>query len=104
MSNRALQYALRYGSAKHPVAEVMPDKTWPGMWRVRYDGNLSDMANLSRAKDAAMAIAERGPPGRNRQRLHWHKTPVGEPLRSPLVSPNAKGAPRAPTDHHHTKI
>jgi hypothetical protein len=30
------------------------------MWRVKYpDGSLSDMVNLIRAKDAAMAIARR---------------------------------------------
>ena len=88
MSNRTLQYCLRYGSAKHPVAEVVPDKTYPGMWRVRTpDGWLSDMANLTRAKDAAMAIAERGPPARNRQRLHWQIAPVGEPLGRAVVSP-----------------
>ena len=42
MSNRTLQYGLHYGSAKHPVAEVVPDKTYSGMWRVRTpDGWLS---------------------------------------------------------------
>ena len=35
MSNRTLKYSLHYGSAKHPVAEVVPDKTYPGMWRVQ---------------------------------------------------------------------
>lgn len=39
---------------------VVPDKTYPGMWRVSdVDGNLSDMVNLSRAKDAAVLIATR---------------------------------------------
>ena len=92
MSNRTLQYNLRYGSAKHPVAEVIPDKTCPGMWRVRTsDGWMSDMANLSRAKDAASAIAERGPPARDRTLLRWQMAPLGEPLGSPVVSPNAQG-------------
>ena len=66
-----VKVVLHYGGAKHPLAEVVPDANWPGMWRVRYDGNLSDMANLSRARDAAVAIAERGPPERNGRRLHW---------------------------------
>lgn len=42
-----------------PIAEVVPDGKYPGMWRLRLlpDGNLSDMVNLSRAKDAAIARA-----------------------------------------------
>ena len=39
------------------VATIEPDSKWPGMWRVRRGGSISDMANLSRAKDAAIAIA-----------------------------------------------
>jgi hypothetical protein len=35
----------------------VPDETYPGMWRVLSGGRLSDMLNLSRAKDAAVAIA-----------------------------------------------
>ena len=59
MSNRTLQYSLHYGSAKHPVAEVVPDKTYPGMWRMRWpDGRVSDMANLTRAKDAVACFGE----------------------------------------------
>jgi hypothetical protein len=35
--------------------KVVPDAKWSGMWRVQYrDGALSDMVNLSRAKDAAL--------------------------------------------------
>lgn len=45
----------RYGQ-RDPVAEVVPDGKWPGMWRLRLlpSGNLSDMVNLSRANDAAV--------------------------------------------------
>jgi hypothetical protein len=96
MSNRTLRYRLHYGSAKHPVAEVIPDKAWPGMWRVRTpDGWLSDMANLSRAKDAAMAIAERGPPCRNRRRLHWLTRAVEEALTASLVRQKPPPIPRS---------
>jgi hypothetical protein len=36
------------------VAVIEPDGKYSGMWRVRTrDGVLSDMVNLSRAKDAA---------------------------------------------------
>lgn len=36
---------------------VLPDPTYKGLWRVEYtDGTLSDMVNLTRAKDAAQGI------------------------------------------------
>ena len=41
------------------TATIEPDANWPGMWRVRFGGMLSDMANLSRAKDAAISIVLR---------------------------------------------
>ena len=40
------------------LATIEPDQIWPGMWRVRLpDGYLTDMVNLSRAKDAAASLA-----------------------------------------------
>ncbi len=37
---------------------LVPDKTYPNMWRVeRPDGSLSDMLNRARAKDAAQTLA-----------------------------------------------
>jgi hypothetical protein len=64
--------ALHYGHAKAPLVRVVPDGRYPGMWRVEMpDGRLSDMTNLSRAKDAAVAICERGSPPRNRRRFRW---------------------------------
>jgi hypothetical protein len=38
------------------MATVEADTNWPGMWRVRFGDKLSDMANLSRAKDAAISL------------------------------------------------
>jgi hypothetical protein len=38
------------------MATVEADTNWPGMWRVRFGGRLSDMANLSRVKDAAISL------------------------------------------------
>jgi hypothetical protein len=35
------------------VGRVVPDAAYPGMWRVKLPGGLSDMVNLARAKDAA---------------------------------------------------
>ena len=39
------------------LAVVVPDDKWPNMYRVRIGGDISDMANLSRAKDAAISLA-----------------------------------------------
>jgi hypothetical protein len=40
------------------LAGIETDQTWPRMWRVRLpDGYLTDMVNLSRAKDAAASRA-----------------------------------------------
>jgi hypothetical protein len=41
------------------LARLVPDKVYAGMWRVvRPDGRLSDMVNVTRAKDAAWGLAE----------------------------------------------
>ena len=40
------------------MLRVVPDATWPGMWRIETsDGRLSDIANQTRIRDAAMSIA-----------------------------------------------
>jgi hypothetical protein len=42
------------------LAELVPDGRWPGMYRVKTpDGRLSDMANISWAREAAKVIALR---------------------------------------------
>jgi len=47
-----LQLRLRSGRL---LATIEPDTRWTGMYRVRLDdGSLTDMVNLSRAKDAAI--------------------------------------------------
>ena len=39
----------------HVIATIVQDVRYPDMWRVRLpDGTISDMVNLTRAKDAAM--------------------------------------------------
>jgi hypothetical protein len=55
----ATGYALHLGRSRKALVEVVPDTKWPGiMWRVRKaDGTLTDVVNLSRAKDAALSIA-----------------------------------------------
>jgi hypothetical protein len=40
------------------LVRVVPDPVYAGMWRVRRsDGTLTDMANLTWARDAAVSIA-----------------------------------------------
>jgi len=40
------------------LATVEPDTKWVGMFRVRLpDGHVTDMVNISRAKDAAISLA-----------------------------------------------
>jgi hypothetical protein len=63
--------ALASGASARPRADarpgrlsprkpkVVPDAARPGMWRVRWpDGSLSDMTNISRAKDAVACFME----------------------------------------------
>ena len=51
---------LRVGSKDGRVmATLEPDASSAGMWRVRFGGELSDMVNLSRAKDAAASMVLR---------------------------------------------
>jgi hypothetical protein len=39
------------------VATIIPDATWPKMWRVQLpNGHFTDMVNISRAKDAALTL------------------------------------------------
>ena len=50
--------ALHFGRHTKPLSTVVPDDRWPGMWRIRHhDGILSDLLNLTRARDAATSIA-----------------------------------------------
>jgi hypothetical protein len=40
------------------LATVEPDGHWAAMYRVRFpDGRLTDMVNISRARDAALCLA-----------------------------------------------
>ncbi len=55
----------RYGNSwlllhgRRRMGRVVPDTQYPGTWRAQWpDGSLSDMANLSRAKDAVARLVE----------------------------------------------
>ena len=40
---------------------ITPDTKYPSMWRVRYpDGSLSDIVNLTRARDGALGDVQNG--------------------------------------------
>jgi hypothetical protein len=59
---------------KRRVLQIERDAKYPQMWRVRLpDGSLSDMVNLTRAKEAALNIAEG---------IEARKTPHKSPLKS----------------------
>lgn len=90
-------FALHYGQAKAPLVRVVPDLVYPQMWRMDWpDGRLSDLGNLSRIKDAAAVICERGPPRRDPQRFHWkinrcdslYGGPRSDQNADPLVHPS----------------
>jgi hypothetical protein len=50
--------ALLLNGKGKPLLHIVPDDRYPGMWRVRLpSGQLTDMVNLARAKDAAGALA-----------------------------------------------
>ena len=62
--------ALHYGRSAKPLAWIEPDAVYPGMWRLRHpDGELSDIANLTRIKDAAVITHGGG------RLLHWRPSP-----------------------------
>lgn len=51
---------LFHGTSENPLAILEPDAKYPILYRIHYpDGHLSDMVNLTRAKDAACCFALR---------------------------------------------
>jgi hypothetical protein len=51
-------YRLLLRAGRRLLAAVEPDSERPGMWRVRLpDGDVSDIVNRTRAKDAAQLLA-----------------------------------------------
>jgi len=52
-------FSLHLERRATPLLHVVPDKTYPSMWRIRFaGGSLSDLGNLTRIKDAARCIAQ----------------------------------------------
>jgi hypothetical protein len=51
--------AWRLFAGRRRFGDVVPDSKYPGMWRsVKSDGRLSDVANLSWAKNAVLVAAQ----------------------------------------------
>jgi hypothetical protein len=73
-----------YIRLKFTGVSVEPDATWSNMWRVRMGGRLSDMGNLTRARDAAIAWARSRGLGKG-EIAAWH-TRETAPERSPMRS------------------
>jgi hypothetical protein len=72
------------------IATVIPDRQHPDLFRINWpSGETSDIANLTRAKDAAEIAAERGPPPRNRRDLRWKQ--AGQRSASPPMRQNGRG-------------
>src|SRR5215472_7260866 len=50
--------ALYAAGHRTPLLHIAPDRKYPNLWRIHaLNGRVSDLANLSRAKDAGMACA-----------------------------------------------
>lgn len=49
---------------------VKSDARWPTMWRIHFAGQVSDMVNLTRAKDAAVPLVRPNGLG-EREVAHW---------------------------------
>jgi hypothetical protein len=97
VSDPAASVQLFYGNSHTPIARIVPSAEYPSLWQVRWpDGRLSGWASLTRCKDAAVAISERGPPPRNPQRLHWRQdrseSPSGGRTRVLLPAPTSTAA------------
>jgi hypothetical protein len=64
---------LFYGNAKNPLIRIALDDCCPHLWRILSpDGLISDITNLSRAKDAAVAACENDP-HRRRDPRRFHR-------------------------------
>ena len=62
-------WQLRIGTRDTGLT-VCQDTCWPGMWRIHYQDKVSDMVNLTRAKDAAVSwVRPRGLGGT--EVIHW---------------------------------
>jgi hypothetical protein len=76
---------------KRPMLiEVLPDDQWPGVYRVHYQGKISDMVNLTRAKDAAVAMVAASLNALQKPRPFSPTCPVGEREKSHQRPPKGR--------------
>jgi hypothetical protein len=58
-AHRAAYHRASTAAKMARVVAIVPDERFPGMYRLkRTDGSLSDMVNLTRAKDALAAVCD----------------------------------------------
>ena len=80
---------LFIGTRRTPVS-LHPDPDWPGQWRIHRGDQVSDMVNLTRAKDAAIAWAR--PRGLGSGEVaHWRTRQTRQDR--PPVNYSANGVP-----------
>ena len=75
------KFTLHFRGSK-PLLSVIPDSTYPNMWRICHRGRISDMVNLTRAKDAGLTWG-----------LHDLNRGQDSPSEAPYVRVAAQGAP-----------
>jgi hypothetical protein len=88
---------------RKPALRIERDPVFESMWRIRFsDGTLSDLANISRIKDAALDIAEaiearkrpHKSPLKSLNNFSWSRRPVAQNGRDGLRhAERAKNAP-----------
>jgi hypothetical protein len=103
-------WALHAIGHRSAIVRVVIDKVWPGMWRVRHpDGRLSDMANLTWAKDGAIAVAMRWLDPRKVSRKKTaglstrRKAEQSRPVASPCVKSRRPLPTHRPRSNHASK-
>jgi hypothetical protein len=79
------EHSLRlYSRRGRILATVKPDAEWPDLWRVYLpDGHITDMVNLTRAKDAAVSLVLGA--------LKGGESPAKAPPMRPFVQPLSVG-------------
>ena len=71
-NTQAVACSLHCGGSRTALAFVVPDLRCPNMHRIMWPaGGMSDLANLTRCKDAVLLIAATGPARRDACLLHW---------------------------------
>jgi hypothetical protein len=73
-----LERQLYIGNLPTDVS-IFQDAKYPNMWRIRSNGKISDMVNLTRAKDAALSWARPKGLGGS-ETFRWVRQELPEPV------------------------